>query len=70
MIKSIPTGDVVTTGKWVVLFNFWWGLNDDRKWLRAVADFETEKEAQKFFDYCKKEQLVPTKRPRYNIIKE
>ena len=66
-------GDAVTTGKWVVLFNFWWKSDYNTKskkieevWLRALANFETEMEAQKFYDYCEQKDLVPTKRPRYN----
>ena len=63
-------GDITTTGKWVVLFNFPWkpDLTITGKkvetFLRALAHFDAEEDADIFYSYCSKEKLVPTKRPR------
>ena len=69
-----PKGDAATTGKWVVLFNFHWEAaltvtgKPEKSFLRAVADFETEEDAGIFYSYCLQKDLVPTKRPRYNVV--
>ncbi len=61
-------GDASTTGKWVVLFNFRWEHGKvEKSFLRALAHFDTEKEANIFYSYCCHKDLVPTKRPRYNF---
>ncbi|KKL57484.1 hypothetical protein LCGC14_2234930 [marine sediment metagenome] len=64
-------GDASTTGKWVVLFNFRWERAltasgaPEKSFLRALAHFETEEDADIFYSYCLSEGLVPTKRPRF-----
>ena len=67
-------GDAATTGKWVVLFNFWWvpGLTKSgeigkKDFIRAIVDFNNEEDADIFYTYCLQNELVPTKRPRFNI---
>ena len=69
-------GDAATTGKWIVLFNFWWEPaltvtgKPEKSFLRALAHFETEMEADIFYSYCNQKNLVPTKRPRYNRMED
>ena len=69
-------GDASTTGKWVVLFHFYWkpSLTVSGKLiktsLRALVHFETEEDADIFYSYCVQENLVPTKRPRYNRVED
>ena len=66
-------GDESTTKKWVVLFNFHWkpGLTisgkKEKSFLRALAQFDTDEEADIFYSYCLKKGLVPTKRLRSNL---
>ena len=69
-------GDASTTGKWVVLFNYWWepGLTisgkKEKNFLSALAQFDTEEEAGIFYSHCLNNDLVPTKRPRYNRVED
>ena len=65
--------DAATTGKWVVLFNYWWvpGLTKSgeigkKSFTRAIVDFDSEEDADIFYTYCSQNKLVPTKRLRFN----
>jgi hypothetical protein len=67
-------GDASTTGKWIVLFNFHWepkltvSGKEEKAFLRVLANFDSEEDADIFYSYCSEKDLVPVKRPRYNAV--